>query len=116
MRVSQLLPGLPVYVTLLHLSTGDVILFLRIKPRWPQASPHSTNMLPILLLLSLASAIADPMGNMLEDDIILTKAQEAALEEGHGEDADGGENQGGVDDTERIHRGEIREPASQDPA
>ena len=30
---------------------------------------------------SLASAIADPMGNMLEDDIILTRAQEAALEE-----------------------------------
>ena len=37
-------------------------------------------------------------------------------EEGHGEDADGGENQGGVDNTERINTGEIREPASQDPA
>ena len=36
-------------------------------------------------------------------------------EEGHGEDTDGGENQGGVDNTERIHTGEIREPASQDP-
>ena len=37
-------------------------------------------------------------------------------EEGHGEDADGGENQGEVDNTERINTGEIREPASQDPA
>ena len=37
-------------------------------------------------------------------------------EEGHREDADGGENQGDVDNKERINPVEIREPASQDPA
>ena len=94
MTVSQLLQGLQIYVTALQLFTTDVILFIRIKLRWQQGLatvPNSRNMLPILHVISMSTALAVSTANcqeesLFEDDIILTRAQEAALEKGHGED------------------------------
>ena len=94
MTVFQLLPALQIYATVLQLFTTDVILFIRLKLRWQQGLatvPSSRNMLDILHVISMATALTISTANcqeeyLFENDIILTRAQEAALEKGHGED------------------------------